>query len=373
MPDLEATLVVDGLDRPTFAVPFGDGRLLVTEKSGVIRVVDRGRILSVPFLDLDAAVPDHRPERGLLALALHPDFAENRKFYVHLTDGEGDSRLIEYRVSHDDPNVADPASAKLILAVEQPGEFHNGGMLQFGPEGYLYVAMGDGGFGEPDRNARLRQNVLGSILRIDVDGGDPYAVPSDNPFVGTADAPEIWLSGMRNPWRFFIDPESRQIVIGDVGQFDWEEITVLPLDAGGLDLGWPVVEGAECYQAESCSTAGLTMPEVVYSHSFGCAVIAGPIYRGSLIPDLDGMVVYADFCTGLVRGISLFEGHVLRHMSLLRPGAHGPILSLAVDENNEILILTQEGEIRRLDLARERPRRRAPLTHPPNSAGLMPV
>ncbi len=351
MPEIEASLVVDGLDRPTFAVPTGDGRLLVTEKGGLIRVVVDGQILLDPFLDLDAVIPDRRPERGLLGLALHPQYSSNGRFYVHFTDGDGDSRLIEYQVSADDPNLADPSSARLILAVEQPGEFHNGGMIQFGPDGYLWVAFGDGDFGDSDRNAALRQNLLGSILRIDVDAAAPYAGPADNPYVGTDLAAEIWLSGMRNPWRFFIDAENRQIVIGDVGQFRWEEITVLPMDAGGLDLGWPRLEGSACYQAPSCATDGLTLPDVVYSHSVGCAVIAGPIYRGSLIPELEGMIVYADFCSGLVRAFSLFDGHVLGNIALLEPGVYGPILSLAIDENNEILLLTQMGEIRRLQIS----------------------
>ncbi|MEE9298599.1 MAG: PQQ-dependent sugar dehydrogenase [Acidimicrobiia bacterium] len=355
LPDLEAVLVAEGLDRPTSAVAPGDGRLFVTEKSGVIRVVDDGVVLPDPLLDLDDAVPDHRPERGLLAIALHPDFAATGRFFVHLTDLDGDSRLIEYRMSAD-PNIADPTSARLILKVDQPGEFHNGGMLQFGPDGYLYVSIGDGGFGDPDRNGRLRENMLGSILRIDVDAGKPYTVPADNPYVGTPLASEIWLSGMRNPWRFFIDPVNRQIVIGDVGQLRREEVTVLPLDAGGLDLGWPIMEGDECYQADSCDSEGLVMPDVVYSHSSGCAVIGGPLYRGASIPELQGMVVYADFCSGRVRAFFLFEGHVLRHLDLIAAGTYGPILSLALDEAGEVLLLTEMGEVRRLQRADENDR-----------------
>ncbi len=355
LPAIAASFVAAGLDRPTFAVDTGDGRLLVTEKRGIIRTVLDGVTLTEPFLDLNDAVPARRPERGLLAMALHPGFSDNGRFYVHLTDGAGDSRLIEYRVSADDPSIADPTSARLILAVDQPGEFHNGGMLQFGPDGYLWVGYGDGNFGDSDRNAELRQNVLGSIVRIDVDAADPYAVPADNPFLGTSYAAEIWLSGMRNPWRFFIDAETRQIVIGDVGQFSWEEITVLPLDAGGLDLGWPRMEGDQCYRTDRCAAGGLTMPDVVYSHSFGCAVVAGPIYRGSLIPELRGMIVYSDFCTGLVRAFALFEGHVLRHVTLIEPGTYGPVLSLAVDADGEILVLTERGEIRRLDVAADTP------------------
>jgi len=349
LPDLEAVVLVDGLDRPTFAVSIGVGRFLVTEKAGFIRVVADGEILPEPFLDLDAVTPDHRPERGLLAIAIHPQFEVNGKFYVHLTDIDGDSRLIEYRVSEDDPNLADPESAKLILAVEEPGEFHNGGMLLFGPEGYLYVAMGDGTFTfDVNPNAAQKQTLLGSILRIDVDAADPYAVPADNPYVGDGLAAEIWLSGMRNPWRFSIDPVTRQMAIGDVGQFNREEITVVPLDAGGLDLGWPVMEGDECYLADTCATEGLTLPHIVYSHGIGCAVIAGSIYRGALIPELSGMIVYADYCSGLLRAFSLFEGHVFGHVNLLELGTLGPILSLAVDSDGEILILTELGEIRRL-------------------------
>ena len=348
MPRVEASLLVAGLNRPTFAVPTDDGRLLVTEKSGLIRVVVDGEILPDPFLDLGDVVSDRGSERGLLAIALHPRFSVNGRFYVHLTDHLGDSRVIEYRVLPGEPNLADPASARLVLAVEQPGQFHNGGMLQFGPDGYLWIAYGDGNFGQLNRSAQQRQSLLGSMLRIDVDAAEPYAVPSSNPYVGTGFAGEIWLSGTRNPWRFFIDAETRQIVIGDVGQFLWEEINVVPLDAGGLNLGWPRLEGEQCYESDRCETDGLTMPDVAYSHAFGCAVLAGPIYRGSLIPELEGMIVYADYCTGFVQAFSLFDGRVLRHVFLLNPGTHGPILSLAVDENNEILILTELGEIRRL-------------------------
>lgn len=348
IPDIEAELLVSGLDRPTFAVPTPDGRLFVTEKAGTIRVVADDEVLPDPLLDLDPVVPDHRPERGLLAIALHPEFEANGRFYVHLTDVWGDSRLVEYTLSADDPNVADPESARLVLAVEQPGEFHNGGMLQFGPDGFLYVAMGDGDFGESDRNAAVRSNLLGSILRIDVDRGDPYAVPADNPFVGTPDAAEVWFTGMRNPWRFFIDAPSRSIVVGDVGQFDWEEIQVLPLDAPGLDLGWPTLEGRHCYQADECDSDGYVLPDVVYSHRTGCAMVAGPVYRGTTVPELTEMIVYADYCTGRVSAYALHDGDVGRNLELIDPGTYGPILSLAVDGNGEVLLLTETGEIRRL-------------------------
>lgn len=349
LPELSTELVVAGLDRPTSIADVGDGRMFVTEKGGLVRVVLDGVLQPDPLLDLREGVLSRGAERGLLAIALHPRFSDNARFFVHLTDRDGNSRLIEYRMSEDDPLLADPSSARLILEVGQPGEFHNGGMVQFGPEGYLYVGLGDGTFSKTvNPNAALLENPLGSILRIDVDGGDPYAVPADNPYVGTRFSPEIWISGMRNPWRFYIDAVDRLMVVGDVGQFRWEEITVVPLDAGGLDLGWPVVEGRECYLADECSRDGLTMPDVVYSHSVGCAVIAGPVYRGSGIPGLQGSVVYSDFCTGSVSAFRLFDGHVLEVARVIEPGVLGPVLSLGVDADAEILVLTEMGEVLRL-------------------------
>jgi glucose/arabinose dehydrogenase len=348
LPDFEAVLVVEGLDRPTFVTPLGDDRYVITEKSGRLKLLAGSIIAPELFLDLYDAVPHRRPERGLVGMALHPDFDENRRFYLQTTDGRGDSQIIEYRVSAEDPNIADPASARLILKVEQPGEFHNGGMLQFGPDGYLYAGFGDGDFGDSSRNGALRQNMLGTILRIDVDAGDPYAVPLDNPYVGTGSAPEIWMSGFRNPWRFFIDPQTRLVVIGDVGQFRWEEIQVVALDDAGLDFGWPVLEGRQCYEADVCDADGFVLPDVVYSHGQGCAMVAGPIYRGSRIPELVGRIVYADYCTGRVSSYALDGSRVIDHQPLIAEATYGPILSLAVDEDDEILILTEGGQIRRL-------------------------
>jgi glucose/arabinose dehydrogenase len=225
-------------------------------------------------------------------------------------------------------------------------------MIQFGPDGYLYIAMGDGDFGDSDRNGALTETLLGSILRIDVDAADPYAVPTDNPYVGSSTAaPEIWMSGMRNPWRFFIDAPTRSIVVGDVGQFEWEEIQLLSLDESGLDLGWPTMEGKRCYQASACDETGFVIPDVVFSHGNGCAMVAGPVYRGSLLPELSGMVVYADYCTGRMGAYSLVAGKVSQHRLILDPGPQGPVLSLAVDDDGEILLLTELGEIRRLQRA----------------------
>lgn len=347
-------VVVEGLDQPTSAVEDHRGRLLVTEKAGAIRVFEDGGESVDPLLQLDTVVSGHRVEQGLLSVALHPRFETNGLIYVDLTDRDGDVRIIEYSVvDTEDGPVADPETARLVMEVEQPGQFHNGGMLQFGPDGYLYASFGDGHFGESSANARDTRTLLGSIVRIDVDGAEPYAVPDDNPFVDSdgSSAPEIWAYGVRNPWRFFIDPVDRVVVVADVGQFEWEEVSVLPLDSGGHDLGWPIMEGDTCYLSDPCDRTGMVIPDLIYSHEVGCAIIGGPVYRGSLIPALRGMVVYADFCAGFVRAFGVVGHHVVRHVDLVDAGRHGPIQSLAVDGDGEILILTQEGEIRRLQPA----------------------
>ena len=348
LPLMEGALIADGLDRPTTVVAAGPGRLFVGEKSGVIRVILDGEVLDDPLVDLDAEIPDAKTEQGLLSMALHPDFASNGLLYLHLTDAEGDVRIVEYRMSSDEPNRLDPDSARLIMWVHEPGQFHNGGAVRFGPEGHLFVSFGDGGFGEPERNARLPQNVLGTIVRIDVDAADPYAVPVDNPYVGTTFAPEVWVHGMRNPWRFWIDPVDRVLVIGDVGQFAWEEVTVLPLDEPGFDLGWPIMEADQCYWEEECDRAGLVLPAITYGHPPGCAVIAGPVYRGSAVPEMRGMVVYADYCNGMIRAFGMRDGHVVRHDDVVAAPGYGPLQSLGVDWDGEVLVLTQEGELRRL-------------------------
>lgn len=349
VPEVEAVLLAEGLDRPTAAVEDPRGRLFVAEKTGVVNVVVDGAVSVRPVLDLDASIPDTRVEQGLLGLALHPGFDENRLLYVDFTDLDGNTRILEYRIDEaDDGPVADLESAREVMRVDQPGQYHNGGMLQFGPDGYLYASFGDGHFGDPQWNARDIDTVLGSIIRIDVDAAEPYAVPSDNPFVGVEGADEVWLYGVRNPWRFWIDPVDRVIVVGDVGQFAWEEVTVVPLDVGGLDLGWPIIEAEHCYAEDDCDPAGMVLPDLSYGHSVGCAVVGGPVYRGSAIPEIRGMVVYADFCGGFVRAFGLDGTHVVRHVDLVEPLRYGPILSLAVDADGEVLILTQSGEVRRL-------------------------
>jgi glucose/arabinose dehydrogenase len=244
-------------------------------------------------------------ERGLLGIVFHPDYEENRRFFVAYTSlPVGANTVSEFRVSSD-PDIAELTSERVLLAVADPAANHNGGSLAFGQDGYLYVSMGDGG-GQNDqfRNAQNLNSLLGKILRIDVDGPPAtpraFAIPPDNPFASGGGAPEVWAYGLRNPWRMSFDRASGDLFIGDVGGGRYEEINrETPAVTGGLNYGWPIMEGLHCLAA-TCSTAGLTMPIAEYTHDFGCSVIGGYVYRGSSEPELQGAYVFADYCSGLL-------------------------------------------------------------------------
>ncbi len=355
-PKLAAELVVSGLDRPVYvASPPGDERIFVVEKAGRIRIVEKGSLVPGPFLDLTGQVSTGG-EQGLLGLAFHPDYATNGRFFVDLTDTAGDTRIIEYRVSGD-PNLARPSSASLVLKVDQPASNHNGGMIEFGPNGYLYVALGDGGGGgDPQENAQNRDTLLGSLLRLDVDRGDAfpsdafrnYAIPVGNPYAGGGGAPEIWAIGLRNPWRFSFDGGS--LYIGDVGQGAWEEIDVAPKGAGGLNYGWDMLEGTHCYEPSGgCDGSGTTLPVLEYSHAEGCSVTGGYVYRGSDLPWLDGHYFYGDYCSGWVRSFQYAGGAVTNETDWTADlGTLGNISSFGVDTQGELHIVTFDGNIYRL-------------------------
>ncbi|HEX7239499.1 MAG TPA: PQQ-dependent sugar dehydrogenase, partial [Longimicrobiaceae bacterium] len=266
--------VAAGLSSPVYLnAPRGDARLFIVEQPGRIRVVENGALLPTPFLDITDRVSSGG-ERGLLSVAFHPSYAANGFLYVNYTDRAGDTRIERYRVSAD-RNRADPASAKLILQVAQPFANHNGGLVVFGPDGKLYVGMGDGGSGgDPQGHGQSRATLLGDLLRIDVDAGDPYAIPADNPHAGqSASRNEIWESGVRNPWRFSFDREAGLLYLADVGQNALEEINVVPAGSGGLNYGWNVMEGSRCFSpAEGCGRTGLVVPVLEYGHSEGCSV-----------------------------------------------------------------------------------------------------
>jgi glucose/arabinose dehydrogenase len=312
---LSLTAFAGGLRQPVGVVAAGDGsgRLFVLERTGRIRVVSpAGVVQPAPFLDITNLVGSGYIEQGLLGLAFSPDYATNGLFYVDYTDDSsttGRTIVAEYRRA--DATHADPTSGRVLLTVVQPYVNHDGGQLAFGPDGDLYIGLGDGGSGgDPQNHAQDLGSLLGKILRIDVrpgaaSGGIAYGIPAGNPFVGRSGArPEIWAYGLRNPWRFSFDSATGDLLIGDVGQNLHEEVDLLPAGRGGQDLGWHIMEGLACYSPSTgCDRSGLTLPVATYDHGTGdCAVIGGFVGRGSASPALDGVYLMGDECSGRIRG-----------------------------------------------------------------------
>ena len=354
--DYEAERVFLGLSSPVDlqAVPGDTSRVFIVEQTGRIRIAKNGVLLARPFLDVTALVSGDS-EQGLLGLAFHPQYATNGRFFIHYTDLAGDTRLAAYQVSSD-PDSANPAETP-ILSVDQPYTNHNGGQIAFGPDDYLYLALGDGGSGgDPQGNGQSLATLLGKILRIDVDGAAPYAIPPSNPFVGQAGARgEIWSYGLRNPWRFSFDSSTGAMWIGDVGQEEWEEINLEPAATGGRNYGWKRMEGNHCYPpGSSCDMTGLTLPVLEYSHGAGCSVTGGYVYRGTALPELAGTYFYGDFCTGLIRSARLEGGGTLvtnDWTAALRRVLGQPMRQLSsfgLDARGELYILLHDGEIYRL-------------------------
>jgi glucose/arabinose dehydrogenase len=303
--ELAAVEVARGISRPTYVTHAGDGsgRLFVVEKAGRIRIIAGGQVLAEPFLDIRDLVTDSGNEQGLLGLAFHPRYPQDPRFFVAYTAaGGGANTLAEFRVSAADPDRADPSSLRVLIAIPDTRSNHNGGMVAFGPDGYLYLSTGDGGgAGDPDRAGQDLGTLMGKILRIDVDAGDPYGIPPGNPFVGREGArPEIWAFGLRNPWRFSFDRATGDLWIADVGQNEWEEINFQPAASpGGENYGWSILEGSHCFRpATGCDPSGTVLPIHEYDHSQGCSVTGGYVYRGAAIPLLRGAYIYADYCAG---------------------------------------------------------------------------
>jgi hypothetical protein len=302
---LVVEVVVDGLDQPIDIASPGDGsgRVFIVEQPGRIRTVQDGRLASEPFLDIVDRIASGG-ERGLLGLALHPDFPTDPRLFVNYTDINGDTVVAEYRLAASG-NAADPDSERILIQIDQPYPNHNGGAVVFGPDGMLYISTGDGGSGgDPHGNGQRLDTLLGKVLRIDV-GATPtgelaYAIPGGNPFVAEPNArPEIWLTGLRNPWRIRFDGETGNLWIGDVGQGAWEEIDVAPAGVGGLNFGWNRMEGFDCFgPGFGCDETGLTLPVAAYGHEFGCAVIGGVVVRDPDQPSLDGGYLFSDSCSG---------------------------------------------------------------------------
>jgi glucose/arabinose dehydrogenase len=348
---LRQELVAEGLQSPVFlTAPAGDARLFVVERRGRIRVVKGGALLPTPFLDITSRV-NFTGERGLLGMAFDPAYATSGRFYVYYVDAASDLRLEAFE-STPGSDVASGAGS-LVLRIAHGGSEHHGGNLAFGPDGMLYLAPGDGGCcGDPRDNAQNTATLLGKLLRIDVHSA-PYAVPADNPFVGRAGVqPAIWGLGLRSPWRFSFDAPTGRLYLGDVGQDAREEVSVVPATRGGHNFGWPIMEGRSCYRpASGCATAGLTLPVLEYTHTEGCSVTGGYVYRGAAIPELAGHYLYADFCRGWIRsarvtgrGTALAAGEQRTWPELQVPF----IVSFGRDGFGELYMVANGGRIWRL-------------------------
>jgi glucose/arabinose dehydrogenase len=338
--------VASGLSQPLYVTaPAGDPRLFIVEQTGRIRIVSGGTLLPAPFIDLSAKLTSGG-ERGLLSMAFHPNYAANGYFYVYYTDLRGDTKVERYHVGAN-PNTADPASAQLVLTVAQPYANHNGGLLLFGPDGYLYVGLGDGGSGgDPQGNGQNPAALLGKILRLDVNGAAPYAIPPNNPFVGQAGKrPEIWITGVRNPWRFSFDRDAGLLYLADVGQNAWEEVNVTLAGTGGLNFGWNLMEATHCYTS-GCSQQGLTLPALEYSHADGCSITGGYVYRGSAIPGLRGHYFYADYCEGWIRSFR-WDGSQASDRRSWDLGSIGNVSSFGEDASHELYVTSSSGKVYR--------------------------
>ena len=346
--------VASGLSTPLYVTaPPGDTtRLFIVEKTGAIRIVKSGMLLPAAFLDIGGLVSGGS-EQGLLGLAFDPAYATNGRIVVHYTDAAGNTRVSTFARSSGDPDLADPASEQLVLAAEQPFPNHNGGQLLFGPDGDLYLGLGDGGSaGDPLGRGQDLTDLLGSILRLDIRTTSPYAIPADNPFADRTDVrPEVWSYGLRNPWRFSFDRVTGDLYVGDVGQSAWEEVDVSPAADGAgkaTNFGWNIMEGKHCYAASSCDQSGLTLPVLEYGHGQGCSVTGGYVYRGTAIPAIQGYYFYGDYCGGWVRSFRYQSGEAVDAFQwpTLAPG--GSITSFGEDAAGELYVTSADGRVFRI-------------------------
>ena len=306
------TFVGSGLSSPIFLTqPLNDGRIFVVEQAGRIRVLRNGALQTTPFLDITSRVLSGG-ERGLLSVAFHPNYASNHYFYVYFTTQTNGDIRIERFTTTSNPEVADPTSSKLILTIPHSTYAnHNGGLLMFGPDGMLYAGVGDGGGGgDPLQNGQNFNSLLAALLRLDVDHGDPYAIPVDNPFVNqTGKRGEIWAKGLRNPWRYSFDAPTSLLYIADVGQDAREEVDVVATSRGGLNFGWNIMEGFNCYSPSSgCNQTGLEKPIIDYGHNPACSITGGYVYRGSDVPGIRGHYFYSDWCAGFLKSFRYSNG-----------------------------------------------------------------
>ena len=355
---LALTLVpfAEGLDSPIHVTGDGSGTgwLYAVEQGGrIVAVSPEGDVTTEPVLDIRERITAGG-EQGLLGLALHPDFRDNGRLFVNYTRVEdGATTISEFLVGDD--GTADPAGERVLLVIDQPYPNHNGGMVTFDASGMLLIGMGDGGSGgDPEGHGQDRDSLLGKMLRIDVDGAEPYAIPADNPFLdepGTR--PEILALGVRNPWRFSVDRATGDLWIGDVGQGEQEEVSVVPAGAGGLNLGWNIMEGDACYSAADCDAADLVLPVATISHGDGaCSVIGGYVYRGAAIPALLGGYLYTDLCVGTLWVLDAAAGVATGVATPVAVGeGTGTMVSFGEGDDGELFVVDQGGTVLRVTAA----------------------
>jgi glucose/arabinose dehydrogenase len=347
--------VASGLEFPVFlSAPGGDARLFIVERAGRIRVVENGSLLPAPFLDIESRTSTDG-ERGLLSLAFHPQYASNGFFFIFYASLAGDIVIERMQVAAGNRNAADPASGVVMLTIAHPAfSNHYGGLLSFGPDGFLYAGTGDGGgAGDPSGNAQDTNSLLGKLLRIDVGSAAPtYAIPPGNPFAGQAGRRgEIWAYGLRNPWRYAFDASANLLYIADVGQAQLEEVNIAPVGQGGNNYGWNIMEGMQCFNSASCNQAGLTLPAFDYAHGAnnanGCSITGGYVYRGSAIPELVGQYLFSDYCGGWLKSVRRTDGSVSAPLDWGIPNV-GNITSFGQDGNKELYMLSQTGRVYRI-------------------------
>ena len=346
---LEAVAAIPGAPLAVTGPADGTGRVFVTERGGRVWIVRDGQRSETTFLDIATRIVAGG-EQGLLGFAFHPAFPEDPRFFIYYTDKERDQVVVERRVDPADPDRADVDYERELLRMDDFAANHNGGGLVFGPDGYLYIGTGDGGgANDPQGTGQRLDTLLGKLLRIDVDeaDGQPYGIPPGNPFVDQEGAlPEIWHTGLRNPWRFSFDRENGDLWIGDVGQVGWEEIDVARGGTGGLNFGWSVTEGRHCFRSEDCSADGMTPPVTEYGRDLGCSVTGGVVYRGAEYPALRGAYLFADFCTGNVWAIDAAADQVPEPTVVGETGRS--ISSFGEGEDGEVYVTDLGGELLRL-------------------------
>lgn len=353
IPDIKLSLLVDGLQEPVAIAHAGDGsqRLFVLEQKGRIRVIHKGKLLDKPFMDISDRVRSGG-ERGLLGIAFHPQYKTSGRFFLDYTSDQNGLRTLVSEFHVDPSGTININKERILLTIPQPYGNHNGGQLAFGPDGYLYIGVGDGGAGDdPENNGQNLNSLLGSILRIDVDKTDGkrnYAIPADNPYINQNNArPEIWAWGLRNPWRFSFDRNTGKLYVADVGQNETEEIDIIKR---GHNYGWRIMEGPHCTPGVNpkCNSKGLTPPLYSYNHDLGRSITGGYVYRGNAIKGLCGTYIYGDFVSQAIWGLRQSNGRVVAHKTLFDPRS---LLRLAIDyfKDDGLLISTfgedEAGEI----------------------------